>query len=257
MATKQAHKRLTKEYKMMNENPTPFIMARPNEANILEWHYIINGPPDSPYFEGQYHGTLTFPSDYPYKPPAIRMITPNGRFKENTRLCLSMSDYHPDTWNPGWSVATILNGLLSFMTGDEITTGSITTTEQQKKILAKKSMDYNTHHNIRFQTVFPDIVETNIEALDERKRANASNSSGQNESLNEKRDVIADAAKEKPISLEEILDPEDRIRAEQALSYKEQNSEDNKTNNSNGKYPSMYIIVAIIFFALGFSIKSK
>lgn len=27
--------------------------------------------------------------------PAIRMVTPNGRFKTDYRLCLSMSDYHP------------------------------------------------------------------------------------------------------------------------------------------------------------------
>lgn len=170
MATKQAQKRLTKEYKMMVENPPPFIIARPNEENILEWHYVISGPPDTPYDGGQYHGTLTFPSDYPYKPPAIRMITPNGRFKENTRLCLSMSDYHPDTWNPGWSVATILNGLLSFMTGDESTTGSITTTQQEKKILAKKSMYYNTFNSTRFKLVFPEIVEKNITELQRRKQ---------------------------------------------------------------------------------------
>jgi hypothetical protein len=31
------------------------------------------------------------------------------------RLCLSISDFHPDTWNPAWSVSTILTGLLSFM----------------------------------------------------------------------------------------------------------------------------------------------
>jgi hypothetical protein len=60
-------------------------------------------------------GKLVFPSDYPFKPPSIRMITPNGRFQVDTRLCLSMSDFHPGTWNPSWSVATILNGLLSFM----------------------------------------------------------------------------------------------------------------------------------------------
>jgi hypothetical protein len=54
---------------------------------------------------GFYHGTLTFPAQYPYKPPAIAMITPNGRFKTNTRLCLSMSDFHPETWNPLWSVS--------------------------------------------------------------------------------------------------------------------------------------------------------
>ena len=28
------------------------------------------------------------------------MLTPNGRFKVATRLCLSMSDFHPETWNP-------------------------------------------------------------------------------------------------------------------------------------------------------------
>lgn len=43
------------------------------------------------------------------------MITPNGRFKTNKKLCLSISDFHPDTWNPAWSVSTILTGLLSFM----------------------------------------------------------------------------------------------------------------------------------------------
>ena len=45
MATKQALKRLTKEYKLIVENPPQFIEARPNEDNILEWHYIITGPP--------------------------------------------------------------------------------------------------------------------------------------------------------------------------------------------------------------------
>lgn len=43
------------------------------------------------------------------------MTTPNGRFKVNTKLCLSNTDFHPDTWNPAWSVSTILTGLLSFM----------------------------------------------------------------------------------------------------------------------------------------------
>ena len=81
------------------------------------------------------------------------MLTPSGRFETNTRLCLSMSDYHPgaygshiiffflfffspfsrvalssyslfsfsnnhnntESWNPSWSVETLLVGLQSFM----------------------------------------------------------------------------------------------------------------------------------------------
>lgn len=45
------------------------------------------------------------------------MITPSGRFQVDTRLCLSISDFHPDTWNPSWTVSTILMGLVSFMNG--------------------------------------------------------------------------------------------------------------------------------------------
>ncbi len=66
--------------------------------------------------------------EYPFKPPAIMMLTPNGRFKTNTRICMSMSDYHPETWNPLWSVASILTGLLSFMLEDTITAGYLETT---------------------------------------------------------------------------------------------------------------------------------
>jgi hypothetical protein len=50
-------------------------------------------------------GKLKFPDDFPFRPPAIFMITPNGRFETNRRLCLSISDFHPETWVPTWSVS--------------------------------------------------------------------------------------------------------------------------------------------------------
>lgn len=37
MATKAAHKRLTREYQAIQANPPPYIVAHPTEANILEW----------------------------------------------------------------------------------------------------------------------------------------------------------------------------------------------------------------------------
>lgn len=250
MATRQAQKRLSKEYKAMAENPPPFIMARPNESNILEWHYIITGPPETPYENGQYHGTLTFPSDYPFKPPAIRMITPSGRFQENTRLCLSMSDYHPNTWNPGWSVSTILNGLLSFMTSDEGTTGSITSTDQQKRVLCKRSLEYNTYSNLRFKVVFPDMIEQNMREL-ERRRANGE-AQAEAAAAKSKQDALTAAAKEKAISVEEISDPEDRIRAEQALG---EISSGEKSNSGSGSSSLIYIGLAFLLFLLGLSMK--
>lgn len=67
------------------------------------------------YLGGYYHGKLVFPKDFPFKPPRIFMITPNGRFKVNTRwagfflipffqfnflICLAKKD----VWRCAWSV---------------------------------------------------------------------------------------------------------------------------------------------------------
>ena len=72
------------------------------------------------------------------------MHTPSGRFQPSTRLCLSISDFHPKSFNPAWGISTILIGLLSFMTGDEMTTGSISATEQERRWLASRSRWWNS-----------------------------------------------------------------------------------------------------------------
>ncbi|CAO2647865.1 Nn.00g087870.m01.CDS01 [Neocucurbitaria sp. VM-36] len=144
MATPAATKRLTKEYAAISKSPPPYIIAHPSEKNILEWHYILTGPPDTPYDGGQYWGTLMFPPDYPFAPPAIRMHTPSGRFQPSTRLCLSISDFHPKSFNPAWEVSTILTGLLSFMTSEEMTTGSVRASEQERKLFAQRTRWWNS-----------------------------------------------------------------------------------------------------------------
>ena len=72
------------------------------------------------------------------------MLTPSGRFQTNTRLCLSISDFHPKSFNPAWEVSTILIGLLSFMTSEEMTTGSISAGENERKALAARSRWWNS-----------------------------------------------------------------------------------------------------------------
>ena len=67
------------------------------------------------------------------------MVTENGRFKPNAKICLSISDYHPESWNPVWPVKSIIIGLISFMTTDLDTVGSIKMAPEQVKAIAKKS----------------------------------------------------------------------------------------------------------------------
>lgn len=151
----QCKKRLEIEEKKLKADPPEFINAAPDPSDILVWYYCITGPPGTPYEGGQYVGTVKFPPSYPFAPPGIRMITPSGRFEVNQRLCLSISDYHPESWNPIWGMSSILIGLLSFMIGNEHTLGSISTTDAEKKRRAAESHAFNLAVP-KFVEIFPE-----------------------------------------------------------------------------------------------------
>lgn len=69
-----------------------------------------------------------------------------------------MSDFHPELWNTQWSVSSIIMGLLSFMVETTPTAGSIQTSTGEKKMLARKSLEYNCRDKI-FCELFPELVE--------------------------------------------------------------------------------------------------
>jgi ubiquitin-conjugating enzyme E2 J2 len=167
MASDLCARRLTKELAALKKEPIsdPRMVVAPNESNILEIHYVIEAgscsdSDDSPYANGIYHGKLIFPKEYPLKPPSVIMLTPSGRFVPNRRLCLSMSDFHPESWNPMWSISTILRGLYSFMITNDPTLGSINnTSDSLKRKYAAASLEYNIKHTPAFVKLFPEYLE--------------------------------------------------------------------------------------------------
>ena len=52
-----------------------------------EWHCTIRGPAGTEFEGGLYHFRILLPSEYPFRPPSILMLTPNGRFELNTKAC--------------------------------------------------------------------------------------------------------------------------------------------------------------------------
>lgn len=158
MAEKACVKRLQKEYRALCKEPVSHVVARPSPNDILEWHYVLEGSEGTPFAGGYYYGKIKFPPEYPFKPPGISMTTPNGRFMTQKKICLSMSDFHPESWNPMWSVSSILTGLLSFMMDNSPTTGSVNTTVAEKQRLAKASLAFNCK-NTTFRKLFPEYVE--------------------------------------------------------------------------------------------------
>lgn len=80
------------------------------------------------------------------------------------KLCTSFSDFHAGSWNPAWSVATILTGLLSFMVSDEMTTGGMRSSDADKKRFAAESHAWNLK-NQKFRTIFPEYAGAEMKTL--------------------------------------------------------------------------------------------
>lgn len=110
-------KRILQETRELELEPSDQFRAAPLEDNLFEWHFTVRGPDGTPFeggrcargaqrtlqrarprawlspscsqpwqrrtplLRGRYHGRLLMPADYPFKPPTIMMLTPNGRFE--------------------------------------------------------------------------------------------------------------------------------------------------------------------------------
>nr|XP_012553079.1 ubiquitin-conjugating enzyme E2 J1-like isoform X1 [Bombyx mori] len=136
-------KRLMREAIELAE-ATEEYCARPLEDNLFEWHFTVQGPKGTEFEGGIYHGRILLPKEYPMHPPHIILLTPNGRFEINKKICLSISGHHPETWQPSWSIRTALLALIAFMpTPAEGTIGSLDYTPAERKILAKKSTNWS------------------------------------------------------------------------------------------------------------------
>ena len=98
---------------------------------------------------------LKFPVTYPFKPPEIWFMTPNGRFKTGMAVCLSISSFHPEQWSAAWGVSQIMFGIISFMHENEITYGGIDESTEKRRILAQKSLQTNLESE-KFRQIFTD-----------------------------------------------------------------------------------------------------
>jgi len=150
--------RIMKDIRNIKENPIEGIHLAVDPVDMTMWYYIIEGSVDTPFHGGFYLGKIKLADNYPFSPPDVQMITPSGRFQPNHNICFSYTNYHPETWSCMFNASHVALGLLSFMNDlNDRGNGCIVTSDEEKKMLAKASIQFNLNNKV-VNDLFPEIV---------------------------------------------------------------------------------------------------
>lgn len=150
-----------------------YVRLGPFRKNLLRWHFSVMGPANSVYEHGIYHGRVLLPKDYPGSPPRVqvryriknffntvsehsviyflnfyllsalqKMLTPSGRFVPGEDICLSASNYHPETWTPRWTVLSLVDALRLHMLTAANEIGGVVASDEKRRSYADKSRSW-------------------------------------------------------------------------------------------------------------------
>ncbi|KAI5475866.1 beta dna polymerase [Pseudohyphozyma bogoriensis] len=110
-----ALKRINKELLDLGRDPPSSCSAGPTGDNMFNWQATIMGPSDSPYSGGVFFLTITFPTDYPFKPPKIAFTTKiyHPNINANGSICL---DILREQWSPALTISKVLLSICSMLT---------------------------------------------------------------------------------------------------------------------------------------------
>ncbi|CDO70699.1 hypothetical protein BN946_scf184798.g14 [Trametes cinnabarina] len=112
------------------------------------------------------------------------MLTPNGRFELNTKICISFTNYHEELWQPAWGVRTAIIGLQGFfpLKGTAaVGVGALEYPTAERKRLAALSREW----------VCPRCKMSNLEHLPDPPESSGT-SSGGSSSISDSSDTSAD-----------------------------------------------------------------
>jgi ubiquitin-conjugating enzyme E2 J1 len=137
-------KRIQKEFQNLVKDPSDDFVANPIKDDMFCWHFTIRGPPDTEFEGGLYHGVIKLPMSYPYRPPNIMFLTPNGRFDINMDVCLSMTKYHKEEWQAAWTIRSMLEAIIAFfpVKEDHDAIGALESSPENRRYYAKQSIKY-------------------------------------------------------------------------------------------------------------------
>jgi ubiquitin-protein ligase len=124
--------RLMKEWVEIQKCPVANASVSPlNDENLNEWHGNIQGTENSEWEGIVVHFIITFPPEYPIRPPRVRLFSYIPHLNVQSRngtweVCLDMLESQPigsmttpyHYWSSAFSVRSILVQMTSFLLAD-------------------------------------------------------------------------------------------------------------------------------------------
>uniref|UniRef100_A0A5B7BMR2 UBC core domain-containing protein n=1 Tax=Davidia involucrata TaxID=16924 RepID=A0A5B7BMR2_DAVIN len=111
-------KRIQKEMGELNMDPPPDCSAGPKGDNLYHWVATIIGLPGTPYQGGIFFLDITFPTDYPFKPPKVVFKTRIYHCNVDSAGNVSL-DILKDGWSPALTISKVLLAIRSIFTNPD------------------------------------------------------------------------------------------------------------------------------------------
>ncbi|GMH45994.1 hypothetical protein BSKO_13958 [Bryopsis sp. KO-2023] len=114
-AMRPSLRRIQKELAEISLDPPSNCSAGPKGDNLFEWVSTLLGPAGSPYAGGVFFLDITFPTDYPFRPPKVVFRTRiyHCNINSSGQICL---DILKDQWSPALTISKVLLSICSLLT---------------------------------------------------------------------------------------------------------------------------------------------
>ena len=113
-----ANRRLMKELSDLAKAGVPGVKVETRGGNMQLWDVLIDGPAGTPYEGGHFKVELTFPSDYPVKPPTMKFCTKiyHPNIHEDGDVCIKLIQ---ELWAPSVMMKRLLEDLCHLLANPE------------------------------------------------------------------------------------------------------------------------------------------
>jgi len=126
MTKSAAALQLQKELKeIINDPLNDYCKVELENDSLFEWNIWFTGPPGTDYEGGIFHSQMTFPSDYPFSPPSLKLISDfwHPNVYKNGPVCISIlhtpdpmnPDENGQNWTPAQRVETVIISVISML----------------------------------------------------------------------------------------------------------------------------------------------